>query len=33
MCLFTGPVEEVFGTKIFGRVDGGWQYIVYEMRF
>jgi len=33
MCCFSGPVEEVSGTKIFGRVDGGWQYIVYEMSF
>ena len=33
MCCFSGPVEEVSGTKIFGRIDGDWQYIVYEMSF
>ena len=33
MCCFSGPVEEVSGTKIFGRIDGNWQYIVYEVRF
>jgi hypothetical protein len=33
MCLFTGPVEDVSRTKIFGRLEGGRQYIVYEMKF
>ena len=33
MCLFSGPVREVYGTKIFGRIEGGNQYLVYQMTF
>ncbi len=33
MCCFSGPVREVYGTKIFGRIEGGDQYLVYEMIF
>ena len=33
MCCFSGPVRDVYGTKIFGRVDRGNQYLVYEMTF
>ena len=33
MCLFSGPVREVYGTKIFGRIEGENQYLVYEMTF
>ena len=31
MCIFTGPVSRVSKTRIFGRVDGTVQYVVYEM--
>lgn len=33
MCCFTGPVREVGKTKIFGRLDGDSQIIVYSMEF
>ena len=33
MCCFSGPVRDVRGTKIFGRVDGDRQFLVYEMSF
>ena len=33
MCCFTGPVELVSNTNIFARVEGGEQFLVYEMEF
>ncbi len=33
MCCFSGPVREVHGTKIFGRVEEERQFLVYEMTF
>ena len=33
MCCFTGTVELVSNTKIFARVEGGEQFLVYEMEF
>lgn len=32
MCIFTGPAA-VHGTRIFGRVEGTEQYVVYQMAF
>lgn len=31
MCIFTGPVTQVSMTRIFARIDGQMQHIVYEM--
>jgi len=33
MSCFSGPIDDVAGTKIFARVEAGWQYLVYEMTF
>ena len=33
MCLFSGPVLSVSCTKIFARMSGGHQFLVYEMTF
>lgn len=33
MCCFTGPVNRVYGTKIFARLDGDRQAIAYAMAF
>lgn len=33
MCIFSRPVDSVSSTSIFGRVEGGMQYLVYEMKF
>jgi len=33
MCLFSGSVEAVAKTKIFARVEGNEQFLVYEMEF
>lgn len=33
MCCFSGPIEDVTNTSIFARVEGGEQFIVYEMEF
>ena len=33
MCLFSGPVFSVSCTKIFARMSGGHQFLVYEMTF
>ncbi len=31
MCIFTGPVESVTSTRIFGRLEGSVQHLIYEM--
>ena len=31
MCLFTGPVKNVANTRIFARMEGDRQFLVYEM--
>lgn len=31
MCIFSGAVERVSGTRIFARLDVEWQHLVYEM--
>lgn len=31
MCIFTGEVERVAGTRIFARLESGWQYLAYDM--
>jgi hypothetical protein len=33
MCLFSGPVLSVSSTKIFARISGRHQFLVYEMTF
>lgn len=34
MCVFSGAVQSVSKTRIFGRLDdAGWQYLVYQMEF
>jgi hypothetical protein len=33
MCCFSGPVEDVSGTRIFARLDGQRQALVYQMQF
>jgi hypothetical protein len=31
MCIFTDEVRSVAGTRIFARLQDGWQYLAYEM--
>ena len=33
MCIFSGRVSSVASTKIFGRIDGGRQSLIYQMQF
>lgn len=33
MCMFTSEVQAVSDTRIFGRLEGGRQFLAYEMRF